>query len=225
MLNNEEKVALFLIEGGPMMDLVKKHLAERDRVHKVKLQILEYLALDPKEVEIWARRYDGMVTALRLPSREIPEGFNASNWTKPDNAGRRTPKKGTVEYEIFYAKECRYTPQTELIAKALKVPCSVGYKSKGGEGWTRIGRMLNECGFLWMHKKDGPFAMWIPDVPACVEEMKTRHKGLKDFKILGGADTWSMDMTGIKPILQEEWDLLVAQKNLEEAKAKAGVAA
>lgn len=222
MLNNETKISLYLIDSGPMLDLVKHHIAERDRVFKAKIEILKHLGLDPKHIEVWASRDDGGMTAVRWPTAmKLPKKFVAGNWTKADSQGRRRPKKGTEEYKVFYAPEGSYTPASVLIAEKLNVPGAIGYKSKGGEGWTRIGRMLNECGFLWMHKDTGPYAMWTPDVKACVEEMREQFKGVKSFKILGGADTWTMDTTGLRPILEEEWDLMVSQKNLEEAREEA----
>lgn len=222
MLNNEEKIALYLIEGGPMMELVKHHIAERDRVSKMKIEILAQLDLDPKKVEVWARSDTGQLTAVRIPKDlKLPKTFVQANWTKPDSKGRRMPKKKTEEHAIFYAPDAHYTPQAELIGKKLNVPCSIGYKSSRGEGWTRIGRMLNECGFLWLHKEHGPFAFWIPDVKACVKEMKEQHKGLKSFKLLENVEDWKLNVDGVRPMLEEEWELMVAQKNLEEAQEAA----
>jgi hypothetical protein len=222
MLSNEEKVRILLVENGPVLELVKQHVADRDRVRELKVQILTQLGLDPEKVEVWASSHDGAMNAVSIPSKlKLPKKFVQANWTRPDSQGRRRPKRGTAEYNAFFTKDARYTPAEKLIAECLKVPCSIGYKTAGGEGWTSIGRMLRACGFLWMHKDTGPYAIWIPDVEACLAELKAKHKKVKGFKILGGADKWVLDTTGLKPILEEEWALMVAQKNLEDARKKA----
>jgi hypothetical protein len=221
MLNNEENIVLYLIESGPMLDLVKHHIAERDRSRNAKVSILAQLGLNPEKVQIWSHAYDGGMTGVQIPrGLKMPPAFVASNWTKPDSQGRSRPKKGTDEYKIFYDKEATYLPAEQLIAENLKVPCSIGYKEGGGEGWTRIGRMLSSCGFLWLHRDTGPYALWLPDVAACIVELRAQYKGSKSFKILGGVDKWVLDTTGLKPLMQEEWDLMVAEHNLKQARAK-----
>lgn len=223
---NEEKTKLYLIESGPMLELIKHHLNERTRVTAVNLEILRKLGLDPEKVQLWRHIYNGSLTGVQIPkSLKMPKVFVQENWTKPDSKGRRRPKKGTEEYKAFYSEDALFTPAETLIVKALNVPTSIGYKTRGGtrsgEGWSMIGRMMSACGFLWMDRDNGPYAMWLPDVEAAVEDLKKAHKGVKSFEVIGGADVWQLDTTGIKPLLQEEWDLMVAQKNLEEAREKA----
>lgn len=215
-----DAVSIYLIESGTAKELILRHFAERERALQARVAAIKALHLDPNTIQVWSSKYDGSMSSVYLPARaDLPKGFNASAWTKPDRQGRRSPKRGTDEQRIFRAKECEYTPTERLIAGAYKVPGQINYKTTGGEGSTAIGPMMSACGFLWLDQEKGPWALWVPDTKTIVASAKAQHAKDKAFKITNNIESWKMDTTGLKPILEEEWDLLVAQYKLDRAKA------
>jgi hypothetical protein len=215
MLSNEENVKLFMIEGGVMLQVVKDYIQSVLDLRERKIEALKKLGLDSETTEVWSSNYDGRMVAVTLP-RDFK---NKADWTKPNSQGRSSPKKGTEAHKIFFDKSLGIKSAESVIIEKLKVPTQLAYSTATGKGFTSIGRMLSSCGFLYM-SKDGPYALWIPDVEACVAELKAQNVRYKSFKVLGGTENWKLEVEGLRPILQEEWDLLVAQKNLEEAREK-----
>lgn len=222
-MNSQEKTKIYLIESGPALDLILAHIKDRHRATAMKVQIMTQLGINPEkyeQVQVWSSSYDGRLSAISIHGK-TPKGFDPSQWTKADSKGRRTPKRNTPIHKIFYSAEGAFEPAEQVIIKAFNVPTQIAYSTSTGQGFTSIGRMMASCGFLWLDAEKGPFAMWTPDVVASVADVKAQHARYKSFKVLRGADDWKLDIPGVKPILQEEWDLIVAQKNLEKALEKA----
>jgi hypothetical protein len=216
MLKSEESILLFMIEGpGKAMDLVKQHFENVLAIRKAQSDMLESLGFNLKDVEVWRRNDDFALTGVRFV-----RGKPGPEWIKPDAKGRTRPKRGTELHKKFYAVG-GITPASQVIAKAFNVPLGLGYKTNTGQGWTAIGRMLNECGFLYM-SKDGPYAMWVPNVPQCVAEFKESMKKYKSLKIVNAeVEAFKPEFEGCRPILEEEWDLLVAQHKLDAKRKSA----
>jgi hypothetical protein len=75
-----------------------------------------------------------------------------------------------------------------------------------------IGHPLFACGFLWA-SKDGPYGLWIPDVPA--EVAKSKADG---FIVAEPANSFKPEIPGCRLILEEEWNLMVAEQELKRKK-------
>lgn len=199
---------IFMIEGGKALELVKQHIAERRRVLAQNKAIADELGV--KEVRV--DRETGELRAVVFPGK-IPEG-----WTKPDKHGCCLPKKGAEWWQRFRQQKGHPDPSV-TIAEAFKIPMSIEYSSGGGTGFRHIGSFLHECGFLYM-SPDGPYAMWVPDVPGEVAADEARGHTVAE-----PAKSFKLEFEGCRRIESEEWDLLVAQHKLAKKRAAAEAAA
>lgn len=196
---------MFMIDGGKPLELVQQHIADRIRVQTEAQALARELGCET----FWADRMCGVLTAVKFPFRAPrPPDFK-----KPDSQGRSFPKHKTEWAKRFSAQK-GYPSPVSLIHEAFGVPLSVAYKTTGGEGWTAIGSPLQECGFLWM-SREGPYAMWIPDVPKYVEEFEA-----KGYTVEAEVKAFKPIIRGARRIHEEEWEILVAQAKLAEKKKK-----
>ncbi|MFM0608625.1 hypothetical protein PQR05_29265 [Paraburkholderia sediminicola] len=193
--------ALFIIEGGKALELCKAHVTERQRVAAEIHTLLEGLDV----AEYWSSRDDGIAMSVRFKGAAHPD------FTKPTKHGSR-PKKGS-EWAKRFAAQKGYDNPSGVIASALNVPLSMSYGKSGNSGWRCLGAPLSECGFLWL-SQEGPFAMWTPDIAKEVSTM--REQG---YDVAEPVKSFRMEFDGCRRIEREEWEILVAQKKLEERRA------
>lgn len=198
--------AYFLIEGGKALDLVRFYLSETARVFEQTKALLAELGVS----RYVPRASDGTVWGV------IFDGERHPDFTKPDRRGLSRPKRGT-EWAKRFSEQKGYERPSVLITKAFGVPYGISYanEEEACEGFRRIGSPLNECGFLYL-SADGPYAMWVPDVPAEVEYHVSRGDTVK-----GPALSFRMEFDGCRRIEPEEWDIIVAQHKLAEKRAAA----
>lgn len=199
--------ALFMIEGGKALELVKAHMAEKDRVSREIRELLEPLGV----AEYWSSRDDGTAMSVRFNGAAHPD------FTKPDKQGGSRPKKGT-EWEARFKQQKGYTNASNLIADAFGVPLSLSYGRDGNKGWRSVGYPFNECGFMWI-KPESIYVMWMPDV-----EAEVRKSEAQGFEIAEPARSFRLEFDGCRRILSEEWDSHVAQYKLKLAREKAAAA-
>lgn len=204
----DTRVALFMIEGGRALELVREHIAERQRVRQENAAMIRELRL-PADTEIRISRMDGKLMAIRFPHGTRPDG-----WTKPDRRHDCSRPKVGTEWAQRLKDQKGYESPEDVISKAFGVPLSLHYRDAKREGWTCIGPMLTACGWLYM-SASGPYALWIPDVAEAV----AAHEA-KGFTVDEPAKSFRMDLPGCRRILQEEWDLMVAQRKLQVAQQK-----
>lgn len=197
-----------MIEGGKALELVTNYIAEKLRVHEECRAIAKELGVD----EIFVSNRDGTVIAVMFKDKVH------SDFGKAGKNGSR-PKKGTEWARRFAAQQGFVDPST-VIAEAFAVPTCVSYGIKdGGTGFRGIGNPFFECGFLYLGK-DGPYGMWIPDVPAEVKADLDRG-----YTVDEPALSFVPSFDGCRRIEPEQWDILVAQHALAKKRAVAEVAA
>jgi hypothetical protein len=202
-----QKNAIFLIESGKALELVKAHIAHRVRITQEGLALLKELGVEKNLV--WTDRSTGVISCIGAKRGQQPEGF-----TVPDSKGRSWPKKGTEWAKRFNAQN-GYPQQSTEIADAFNVPLNLEYKSKsGGNGWCCIGFPLSECGYLYM-SNDGPYGLWIPDIPKIIQEREANGD-----TVTGDAKKFDMRLEGCRRIEPEEWDILAKQHELAERLAQ-----
>jgi hypothetical protein len=204
-MSDDIKDAIFLITGGPALKLIKKHIADRQALTKRIIAMQKDLGEDNLN-GVTTDRTNGRVFGFSF--KKIPAG-----WTQSNSNGTSRPKLGT-EWAKRLAAEKGYPHAEQVIAKGLGIPLQLHVKDKDGEGWRHIGRMLSACGWLYLSSR-GPYAMWVPDVPAYVKKAKAAG-----HRVLAPASTFKLEFEGCKRILDEEWELMVAQHNLKKAKRK-----
>lgn len=194
------KDALFLIEGGKPLEMVKAYITDVIRIRQENTALAKELGVD----SIFTSRTTGALAGVNFPGAIHPD------FAKPKKRnGASYPKRGTDWAKRLAALQGTPNAAT-LIAAAFGIPCSLSYTTEDGEGWRCLGNPLTECGFLYL-SKDGPYAMWAPDVPAVVQEAKASGQ-----TVTGAAATFVFDIPGARRILTEEWELMVAQKTLSD---------
>lgn len=194
--------AIFMIESGKALHLVRQHISERRRVAKNNAA----MASEIGATEIWTSRDDGTVMSVRFGDKHHPE------FTKPGRYGSR-PKKGTEWAKRFEDQE-GYDNPAYVISQEFCIPLSVSYSlPDGGKGWECIGMPLRECGFLYFSAL-GPYAMWVPDIPAVVADIEARA-----YTVDESVKSFALAFEGCRRIEGEEWEILVAQHKLAEKRA------
>lgn len=196
--------AIFMIEGGKALEMVKEHIAERLRVNKVVKSLAEELG----RVDVYANRSNGVLSGVCFKGNPHPDFTKARG-----REGVSYPKKGTEWAKRFNA-QVGFREVTEWISDEFGVPCCIRFKGEHGHGSSMIGSPFNECGFLYL-SENGPFAMWTPDVPA--EVAKVVADG---YEVEEPAKSFVLEFDGCRRIQKEEWEILVLKHKLESRKAK-----
>lgn len=194
--------ALYIVDTDPALSLVKQHIADRQRVRLQNHALATELGITQWHVS----RTTGEITAVDFPEEVHPQ------FKKPGRFGSQ-PKKNS-EWAKRFSEQKGYECASGAIAQAFKVPTSISYVTlDGGKGWRMMGFPFQECGFLFL-SEDGPYAIWIPDVAACVSQLED-----KGYTVDEEAKSFNMQIPGCRRIEQEEWDILVAQKKLNDKRA------
>jgi hypothetical protein len=199
--------AIFMIDGGKALELVKQHIADKQRVARERGDLARELGVE----DIYVSNMDGVLLGVRFKNGDIHPDFK-----KPDRKGISRPKARTTWKERFDAQKGFPRP-TAVVSEAFDIPLSIKYSDKEGDGhgWRCIGNPFNECGFLYL-SVDGPYAMWLPDVPGEVAEAEARGLTIEE-----PAKSFKLEFEGCRRIEQEEWDILVAQLKLARKRAAA----
>ncbi|WP_432263389.1 hypothetical protein [Cupriavidus sp. TMH.W2] len=193
--------AIFMIEGGRALDLVKAHISEVYRVDAVVRALAQSVGGD----RIYTSREDGRLLSVVFRGERHPD------FTLGNKYGSK-PKKGT-ESAVRFAAQVGYRSPEEAIQTELGVLWRINYGADGSQGFRMLGVPFSSCGFLWLGD-DGPFAMWIPDVQS---EVRSAEAG--GYVVGGPAKSFCMEIDGCRRIDREEWELLVAQKKLADKQA------
>jgi hypothetical protein len=199
--------AIFLIEDGKALELVRKHIQERDRVLKQALVLSKELGV----TQVWTSIDNGVLVSV-----QFPDAVHA-DFTKPRDHGSK-PKRGT-EWAKKFAAQVGYENPSNLIMDAFNIPCTIGYGEDGKMGFTRIGMPYLECGFLYLGE-DGPYAMWVPDF-----EEKVQADIAAGQIVAEPARSFRMQFEGCRRITQAEWDLMVEESEPKQKAAEAARAA
>lgn len=188
----------FLIEGGQTLELVKSHIAARQEQHERNAAFAADIGADQWYESI----LDGTVSGVVLKERR-------SDFTKPDRKGISRPKKGTECFERW-ENQTGWDRRGYELAKVLGVPTDINYKKEDSEGWTGVTHgFTSGVGFLYL-SADGPYSLYVPDVAERVAHYRDQGYTV-DL-------TWPETFDGARPILKEEWELIVAQHAVEEAR-------
>lgn len=190
---------IFMVESGWALKAVRKHIAERQRVDIEVSALCKELGVD----QCYRDRIDGTVRGV------VFKGKRHSDFKAPVRNGVSFAKKGSA-WAARFAAQKGYADQAAAISEHFKIPMSISYKN----GWRRIGTMLAECGWLWLGPK-GPYAMWVPDVPAEVAKDIAANQSVQE-----PAASFKLEFPGCRRIEPEEWDILAAQQKLAAKKAK-----
>lgn len=195
---------IFMIEGGKALGLIKRHIAEVQRVGAEVRALARELGVD----SIFTSRETGVLRSVQFKGKVHPE-------FKKETKHGSFPKKGSEWAKRLAAQE-GYEPASGLIADELGVPLVISYsKTSDNYGSRVIGFPFRECGFLYL-SEDGPYAMWMPDVPA-----EVAHSEAEGYTVAEPAKSFRLEFDGCRRIEREEWEILVAQDSLAKKRAAA----
>lgn len=195
------KNVIFMIEGGKALELIKTRIAERRRVTAQNKAIADELGIEEARTD----RLTGVLSSV------VFKGAIPTGWTKPDSRRCSRPKKGT-EWHQRFREQRGYEDQSTVIAEAFGIPLSIEFKSESSHGWRHIGNPLSECGLLYL-APEGPYAMWVPDVPAEVAAIEAEGHAVEE-----PAKSFKLEFDGCRRIEHEEWEILVLQHKLAAKK-------
>jgi len=201
---------IYLIEGGKALQLVKQHIEEVKRVRNDVRLIAEELGIREGQTN----NFTGVLISVLFKRGAVPEG-----WTKPDRKhGASRPKKGTPMAARFAAQVGYKAPST-VISDELGVPLDVSYENGKSIGSRGLGENpFRPCGWLYC-SGSGPFALFTPDVVGEVKRLKAAG-----WTVTGEAANFTGVIDGCRRIESEEWDIVVAQHELDAKRSKAEAA-
>lgn len=197
--------AIFMIEGGRALVMIKEHIAEKRRVQDASRALARELGAS----QYIEDRTNGVLLGV------IFDGNLHPDFKKPTGRhGTCYPKKGTV-WAKRLAEQEGYKPLVKWISGEFGIPLNISYSYEGGSGSGCIGNPFTECGFLYI-SANGPYAMWVPDIQAIVADHEARGHIVEE-----PAKSFRFESDGCRRIEQEEWNILVLQKKLDEKKKMA----
>lgn len=201
----ERRHLFFMAEGGKTLELAQKHVADRQETLKRNAALLEPLGVT-KYVQ---STVDGTVVGVEFP------GKPHADFKRPNKRGASFPKAKT-EWAARLANQTGYDRRGFDLAEALGVPTSISYTFDGGSGGGAIEGygFYSGVGFLFL-SADGPFCLYVPNVAAKVSEYEERG-----YTVGEPCKSFKPEFDGARPILEEEWEMLVAQHKLAKAKAE-----
>lgn len=199
---------LFRIRGGLARQLVKQHIADRLRTSEANVVMLKELGV----TRYWPSVDDGTVLSVHF------SGERHADFVKPNRRGASHPKPGT-QWASRFAAQVGYESPSIIISRAFNIPLSLSTGKGDFKGWSALGVPLQECGFLYLGE-DGPYAMWVPDVPGEVAAALA-----KGYDVNEPARSFKLEFEGCKRMEPEEWDILVAQDSLRRKQQDRALAA
>lgn len=201
----ERRDLYFAVEGGTTLDLARKYVAERAAVEANNRALAKELGAEQYVISL----IDGVLSGVVFAEKQHPD------FKRPDRKGLCFPKKGSG-WATRLSETKGYDKRGYRLADALGVPTTIDYTYPEGSGSSTISRGWSSgVGFLYL-SEDGPFALYIPDI----SEVVARYEA-KGYTVCDECRNFNPVFHGARPILQEEWELVVAHHDLEEAKKRA----
>lgn len=195
----------FAVDGGRTLELARRHVAERAAVEEVNRALAKELGAERYTVDYST----GVLCGVVFP------GKPHSDFKKPNKNGVSSSRAKTA-WDARLSLMKGYDRRGFSLAKALGVPTDISYRKDGVEqgGGCISGGFSSGVGFLYL-SKDGPFALYIPDIAQVVADYEARG-----YTVCDECKNFKPEFDGARPILKEEWELVVARHKLAEAEKK-----
>jgi len=190
--------AIFIIEGGRALEMVKEHIADRSRVRRVVLTLIKELGVEEASIN----RFNGVLCGVVFKGEVHPE------FCRPRGRhGVSSPRKGTSWNKQFKGQH-GYKEVAGWIAGEFSIPTVISYRGKDSDGSRLTGSEIDVCGFLFLGE-DGPYAMWTPNVPAEVAAAEA-----EGCEVEGPAKSFKLEFNGCRRIKKENWQILAQRHQL-----------
>jgi hypothetical protein len=194
--------AVFLIEGGKPLELVKQHIQDRLLTREANFKICEELGVESACTD----------TIQGTLTRVVFKGKVHKDFTVPNKHGASRPKVGT-EWAKRFNSQKGYRHSSCIIEEHFNVATKISFtRSDGAHSWRHMGDMFFPCAFLFL-SADGPYAMYMPDVQRECEAIEAEGHTITE------PTTRELQFEGCKRIEKEEWEIMVLQHELAEKKA------
>lgn len=192
----KKKSVYYVIESGELLKIAEKYRTDYISAHNKIKDFIELLGADKYWIE-----HGGELEGVAFKKGQLRDDF-----IKPTDRGYMMyPKKNSKIHDEFYSYS-KPTPYG-VISGYTKCPICIEYEYKGGSGATTAGHGWSPFEFTW-YSKDSPLLLKIPNVKHAVDKLKKEHENVV-FK--NNEDKWKMNEDGLRQILLEEWDLMVAK--------------
>lgn len=187
----------FLIEGGKALELVKRHIQEVKAAETRAIKLCK---------EIGAKYWTGDKLTGRLTGVVFAPGQTPHpDFLKPGRFGICYPRKKSEWFNRIQAVK-GHPITSELISQELGVPVTLHWKN----AFMHLGHPFKQAGFVYP-SEDGPYGMYIPDVQSAI---KAARRGLPNEP----ERSFKPEFEGCKRILRQDWELIVAQHDVAEAR-------
>jgi hypothetical protein len=192
----------YLIEGDPFLSIAKEFCKLHLEAHG---RICEYV--HSINGEFWRLSLSGRISGIKFK-----DGYSHVDFKKPDKYGACYPKRKSEHYAKFQDSNLKMPNATEFVLSKVYIPINLDYQYGEVTGGRSVGHPFTPIGLYWFSlKNDAPILLEIPNVEYTRESMKIENPDIS-FKKDG---EWKMNETGLKKILIEEWDLMVARDKVK----------
>lgn len=193
------KVAYYIAESGEILKACEKYREDHKEWNDKVFRYLKSIG-----AEAFKDNLKGDIYSVKFIDK-VPQGFK-----KPDKHGCCQPYVKSDWGGKLKALGSR--PQSEnYLKEIIKVPNHLKYETKDSSGMMTLGHYFHEYRIGW-YSKESPLLICIADIK---KEIKDFYADNPDGKILNGLESWEVP-TGMKEILGEEWDLMVAKHKKEQ---------
>lgn len=193
-------IAYYIAERGPILDICKKYSADRAAWHKSVFEFLRGIGGVAFQTNL-----DGEVYSVKFEN-DAPKGFKAQN-----KQGCREPyakSEWPAKLAALGTRPCA----GDYLDPFIKAPRRIQYKTRtGGVGSILTGHPFAFYQILWF-SEDGPFCVALPDIERDI-------KRIKEDSVEITSDISLNLPKGLRRILVEEWDLMVAKARLSQEAA------
>lgn len=195
----------FLVEGGKIKSVFDRWFSEYMAAREAAFSLLKEIGATGG-----TENFNGRLSGVKFPEGKVHPQF------KRPIRGISYPKANS-EFAKRISDLPGYDYGCNRVAAELGIPG--GYTAeKAGDKGTMGGGFGNPfivCGFLFINHPVGPVAFWCADIPGKIAELER-----SGYVITSAAKTWTPEFDGARPILKEEWDLIVAQHRLTKRKSE-----
>jgi uncharacterized LabA/DUF88 family protein len=188
----------YLIESGEALEVAEKYRKAHIEYHSAARAFLENCGATSGQT-----CHDGRFFSLKFEKGKVPENFK-----KPNKYGYVEPFKKNKEWLEKLETSPASPVVSEFIDGVIDAVLSLEYEGEHGKGGCCIGNPFNPIQICFF-SKESPLLLIVPDVKHYV-----RLREINGYTVTSKKSHTLPE--GLKEILREEWDLMVAKHKQKE---------